>query len=418
MLKNKRLRLLGILGALTVPLALGLVVPANALIYSDVNFSPCTSLVGNLVKNCGFEAPAGAGGAVPGWEHLISVNSSVSTNQAKSGTHSLRFGSSSNDDVWTQTVPVTPNTSYVVGANVMALGSTPDNDLTITVTNNKLGNPGSGSQLYRTQDTEITSWTRVGDEILTGSARTMTITISGANPPSQSYVDDVFVIAQPPGCKPIANNAVANCGFEVTPTTSWVHSVSSSSGIASGNSYGGDHSLFLQSSGTSDVWYQIVTVRPHTTYTLRYWDWYYSGSSVPLNNLTVWVSNVAVSGGQLKITKTNVPNQQWKQVTRTFTTGAGSSAVLMFSGTNAPGISRVDDFSLTVTPKISMAKSGTKVVTKLTGLGGQSVWLQKKVGSHWKLVHIFLAPKSGLSKVWALKVPKGKYRAVAKSAPG
>ncbi|MFL6060467.1 MAG: hypothetical protein ACJ72E_04475 [Marmoricola sp.] len=417
MVKNKRLRLVGLLAALAVPVALGTIVPADALNILDPSFSPCSGISGNVVRNCGFEQPESGSSGVPGWTHLVSQNSFVSTDTSNSGADSLRFGATVNDDVWTQTVAVKPNTQYLVGASVKALGSSPVNDLTISVTNEK-GNPAGGSTIFTTHDTQIGNWTRVGAFVTTGSARTMTITIAGANAPSESYVDDVFVVAQQAGCALIANNAVKNCGFEGNTDSPWVHTASTDSGTSGSYGYGGTHGLFFASTGSDDVWHQTIAVRPHTTYTLRYMLQSWSGSVPANNDLTISLSNVATPGGKLTIARTNIPNQFWKPEARTFTTGAGTVAVLTLAGRNSPSGTSVDDFSLTVAPKIAVSKSGTKVVTKLTGLGGQKVQLQKLVRSHWVVVHTFTAPTTGVTKAWALKVPKGKYRAVAKSAPG
>ncbi|HEX4190920.1 MAG TPA: hypothetical protein VHZ06_07975 [Marmoricola sp.] len=419
---NKRTRLGGVLVAITtVAAATAMALPAHALSVDDNTLSPCTSVTGNLVVNCGFETPSNAG-AVPGWTHLINRGSNVeSTTLAHSGSRVLDFYSSGGDDVWTQTIPVAPNTQYLVGAQFYSAhgsAASPLDDITFTATN-VAGAAGEGAAIYNSSDADL-AWVRGARLVTTGPGHTMTLTLSGSNTPSATYVDDVFALPQRSGCAAIANNAVHNCGFESSASkpSPWVNSVNHDSGLTE-VSNGGVEGLDFVSTTADDVWNQTVSVLPHTEYSLTYWADYYSATQTPSNDLTVQFSNDAsASGGSLKIATTNVGNKFWGSVTKTFTTGSATSGVLTVSGKNVPHITTVDDFSLTVVPHVKVAAKGRKVTTTLTGLGGQKVLLERLVHKHWVTVHSFIAPKTGSSKSWTLAEKAGRYRAVAQAAPG
>ncbi len=392
--------------------------PAHALSLNDPTLGTC-SVPGNLVVDCGFEAPAASNGAIPGWTHLVNHNSSQSSGQVNSGGESLRFGSTAGDDVWTQTVPVAPNTTYIVGAEFFSTdaGGTTSDDISLSATN-VAGNPGSGEVLYSSSNSNITSWSRGGQLLKTGPGHSMTLTLAGRNQPGETYVDDVFVLAQRSGCAAVANNLVHNCGFEASSVSPWVHSVSSLSSVTS-LSNGGANALDFAATGTNhDTWTQVISVRPHTQYSLTYWVEYWSSTSTPNNDLTVAVSNVPASGGTMQISTLNVHNHFWAPVTRTFTTGSGSTATLAITGRNAPDYTIVDDFSVTAVPHLKVSAKGRKLTTTLSGLGGQRVQVQRYVHKHWKVFASFTAPKTGSSTSWKITVPAGKYRAVAGSAPG
>lgn len=409
---KQRRRLAVLLAVAVAPVATTLMaLPAHALSPNDDKLDPCTSVPGNLVVNCGFEAPV-VGGTIPGWTHLVGNGSGV-TSTANSGTHALGFQSTGRDDVWTQTIPVLPHTDYLVGAQFNASTSTPNDVIAFTATNVN-GSPGAGAVIFSSVDTNL-AWERGAQVVTTGSGRTMTLTLSGRNVPSQTQVDDVFALPQRSGCAAIANNLVSNCGFEAATAGPWHNPVQSDSQINS-NSNGGVKGLRLASfSGTDDVWNQTFTVRPHTKYSLTYWVEYSSNASTPFNDLTVSVSNVS---GSLNITTTNVPNRFWAPVTRTFTTGAGLTATLTITGSNHPAQTNVDDFSVTAVPHLAVSAKHRKLTTVLTGVGGQKVLLERFVHQHWVTFRSFAAPKTGASKSWTVSVPAGKYRAVALATPG
>jgi hypothetical protein len=421
---NRRRRLAGLLVAALAPVvATALAVPAaHALSPDDPNLAPCTSAGGNLVVNCGFEAPVSSAGLVPGWTHLVARASNVaSPANAHSGTHVLQFSSTTGDDVWTQTVPVRPHTRYLVGAQFNAsegLASSPSDRIRLTATN--IGEAGKGSTIYDSTD-DVTTWARGAEVVTTGSDRTMTLTLAGQNVPSATYVDDVFVLPQHSGCEQLVNNLVRNCGFEAASIAPWVHVVNDDSFLGSPANSGNNALEFGSSTSTNDVWTQTLSVHPRTAYRLSYWVAYYSGpSGTPNNNLTVSVSNVpSLPGGKRSVTTTNVANRFWAQVTTTFVTGSSSTAVLTLSGANAPAHTYVDDFSVTVVPHLKVTAAKRKVTTTLTGLGGQTVTLQHYAHHRWSGVKAFVAPKSGFAKAWTVKVGSaGKYRAVSAATPG
>ncbi len=415
---NRRRRLAGLLVALLASAgATAIALPAHALSLYDPNLDPC-GVSGNVVANCGFEAPVSGSGVVPGWAHLVDHGGAVTHSGGKSGAAALVFASISGDDVWTQTVPVSPNTTYLVGAEFYSSqgsASSAQDDIALTATN--VAGNSAGTFIYTSVNTDM-GWSRGGTIVKTGAGHTMTLTLSGANVPSTTLVDDVFVLPQRAGCAAIANNLVKNCGFEAPSISPWAHSVGSSSGVTS-DSNGGTSSLAFNATGTNhDTWSQVVSVRPHTQYSLTYWAEYWSTTFTPDNDLTVSVSNVPASGGTMQISTLNVPNHFWAQVTRTFTTGSGTTATVTITGRNSPAFSVVDDFSVTAVPHVKLSAKGHKLTTTLSGLGGQRVQVQRYVHKHWKVFASFTAPKTGWSTSWKITVPAGKYRAVAGSAPG
>lgn len=432
MFSDTRRRLVGLATAAIIPTALGFIaLPAHALSPADpVTTNTCGTVPGNLVVNCGFEDAATPSGLIPGWTHLVSHVSFVSNNPtpaAHSGAQDLQFSSQHGDDVWIQTVPVTPHTQYVVGAWVLSTYGTgsPQDDLTISATN--VGSAPAATTLFSSSDTAITTWRQFGNVVTTGSGRSMTIAIAGSNVPGYNFVDDVYVAPQRSGCAAIANNLVRNCGFEAStnPPASWTADTTiQNSGVAPnggipGASEGGTQSLYFGSGGADDAWFQTLVVRPHTTYTLTYWTEYWSGGSPPQNNLGVTVTNVSsIAGGTLAIETTNASDHVWASATRTFTTGAGSTAVLEFAGANSPGYTYVDDVSVTAVPHVKISAKRRSVTTNLTGLGGQRVMLQRLVHKHWRTFHTWTAPKTGWSKSWTLHVSPGRIRAQAQPAPG
>lgn len=416
---NKRRRFVGPLVAFVAAAAASAVaLPAQALSVNDPLLSPC-NVSGNVVVNCGFEASTAT--PVPGWTHTVVAggNTSDVTTFHNSGSNSLRLGATNHDDVWTQTVSVSPNTDYLVGGEfyaTMGAGSSPQDDITMTASN-VATHPGVGTNIFTSTNANF-GWSREAAIVHTGSGRTMTLTLSGSNVPGQSYVDDVFVIAQRSGCAAIANNLVRNCGFEAATTSPWVHSVDVESHTTSTGNGGATAIDLASTTSTYDVWYQVLAVRPHTQYTLTYWVEYWSNGGPVDNDLKVQVSNVATSGGSLIVTTHNVPDHFWAPVTKTFTTGGGTTAVLMFSGRNKPDVTNVDDFSVTAVPHVKLSAKGHKLTTTVTGLGGQKVQLQRYVHKKWKVFASFTAPKSGWSTSFKVTVPAGKYRGVSLSAPG
>jgi hypothetical protein len=307
---------------------------------------------------------------------------------------------------------------YLVGARFQSgHGSgSPTDDIALTATN-VAGNPGQGTSIYSSQNTDL-SWVRGAQLVTTGSGHTMTLTLSGGNVPAQTFVDDVFVVAQRSGCAAIANNLVHNCGFEAGSVTPWVHVVDHNSQLRP-ISNGGIQGLRIASTSADDVWSQALAVHPHTQYTVTYWVEYSSGSGTPVNDLTVAMSNVPnAPAGVLKVTTTNVANRFWAPVTETFTTGGASTATLSISGANTPDSTYVDDFSMTVVPHVTVSAKRRALTTTLTGVGGQKVLLERLKHNHWVVVRSFTAPKTGLSKAWKVTVSAGSYRAVAQSAPG
>ena len=424
---NKRRRLVGLLLAIAVPAVVGaLALPANAITLNDPLLSQTCTNAPNLVSNCGFEA--GTGNTASGWQHLVSLGSGVfnvssSTPAAHSGNNILSFYSTSGDDVWTQNIRVSPHTTYLISAWVYSTdnGSPTNDDLTISATN--IGTNGAGTVIYETRNTNL-PWTRVGEFVTTGSGSSMTLTLSGANVPSHTWVDDVSVIAQRSGCAAIANNLVENCGFENATVDPWAltpAATHSDSQLTPDSANGGAQSLRLAAwGGQDDVWKQVLTVRPHTQYTLTYWVEYWSAASTPNNHLKVSVTNVpAASGGILAISTTNAANHFWAKVSATFTTGNGSTSTLSIAGQNTPDSTFVDDVSVTAVPHIRLTHSGRATTTTLTGLGGQRVHLEKLVSGSWRIIHTWTAPKTGWSKSWAYTVGSGgTYRSVSDSAPG
>lgn len=432
MFSDTRRRLIGLAAAIVVPTALGfMALPAHALSPADpVTTSNCATVPGNLVVNCGFEAgPQGT--TAPGWTHTVSIGSGVVHNgsvAAHAGSNDLVFASESGDDVWTQTIPVSPHTQYLIGAWFQVTdgaASSATDDLTFSATN--VGTDADGTTIYQTRNTLLTGWHQGDDIITTGSGHSMTLTLAGSNGPGDSFVDDVYVAPQRSGCVAIANNLVANCGFEAStsPPTLWaLTGINHDTGVAPegsipGASEGGTQSLFFGSSSGDDAWTQVLPVRAHTTYTLTYWTEYWSEKSTPVNDLKISVSNASSAvGGTLMISNTNVPDHVWASVTKTFTTGAGTSATLTVAGANSPGFDYVDDVSVTAVPHLKISAKGRSVTTNLTGLGGQKVMLQHLIRKHWITFHTWTAPKTGWSKSWILHVTPGRLRATAASAPG
>lgn len=430
-IKSRR-RLVGIFLAITTPAVVAaLALPASALNAADPLIdSTCTnaSVAHNLVANCGFEATVTAG-VIPGWTHVVSHDAFVGVGGPHSGGHALALaseatsGAAGDDDVFTQTIRVVPHAHYVIGAWVNAANTTanPDsNDFTLAATN--VNGSSDASTIYSESNVNhVIGWHQVGGTVTATGASTITLVIRGANGPDHTWVDDVFVTAQRTGCASVANNAVRNCGFESGSASPWVHSSGSGTGIQSNGSYGGNWSLrFGATPPASDSWFQVVSVRPHTQYTLSYWDENWSGATPPNNNLHVIVSNVpAASGGSLKITTTNAVNNFWTHITRTFTTGSGSSATLLVTGANAPGWTYVDDFSITAVPHVRISAKGRTLTTTVSGVGGQKVELEKLVGKVWHVVHTWTAPKTGYAKAFVLTVGSGgTYRGAALAAPG
>lgn len=401
--------------------------PAGALTLDDPLLSvSCTLASGNLVKNCGFETPTSSG-VVAGWTHLVSHASgeaNVGSSSAHSGNNVLVLSSTTGDDVWTQTVPVAPHTKYLVSAWVFATdgGGTTADDLTIAGTN--IGTAAGGTTIYTSHNTNL-AWTQVGDTITTGSGHSMTLILSGQNVPAHNAIDDIVVVPQPASCTAIANNRVANCGFENSSAAPWTLTAAASHSdtqipSASGSHSGNDVMRIAAFGGQDDTWRQVLSVRPHTAYTLTYWVEYWSGTSTPNNDLHVSVTNVpASSGGTLRISSLNVGNKFWSMVTKTFVTGSGSTATLRIGGQNTPSETFVDDVSVTAVPHVKITHSGRVVTVTLNGVGGQKVYLEKLVGSHWVVTHTWVAPKTGYTKSWALTVGSGgAYRALSAAAPG
>lgn len=252
MFSVSRRRLVGLLGASLIPVALGTIaLPAHALSPEDpVATSTCTNVPGNLVVNCGFESPQTPNGAVPGWTHLVSNASTVlnETVAAHAGGNGLAFFSRHGADVWTQTISVQPNTQYLVGAYVRSTdnSSTPADSIDFTATN--VGADSDGTTIFSSSNALIADWAEVGRLVATGTGHTMTITLSGFNAPGDNYVDDVFVAPQLAGCAAIANNLVSNCGFEASASapTSWTADTAiQKSGVTTGASEGGTQSLYF-----------------------------------------------------------------------------------------------------------------------------------------------------------------------------
>lgn len=425
MLMNKRRRVVGFLLALAVPAVVGAIaVPASALTLTDPVLNENCAKAPNLVTNCGFEAATGA--SVPGWTHLVNVDSAVynvngaTPVAAHSGNNILSLLSATGDDVWTQTIHVAPHTSYLIGAWVLSTdgGSGPNDNFTLSATN--IGSSTTGTVVYSTSNTNM-GWTNGAKILTTGSGRSMTITLSGRNAPSHTWVDDVYVLPQRSGCAAIANNLVENCGFENSTVDPWVDDTNGAhTGIADWTGNGGSHSLYLGSLTTDDRWHQVLAVRPHTKYTLMYAVEYWSGGGTVKNDLHVSVSNVpAASGGVFTVSTSNIGDRFWATVTKTFTTGNGSTATLTIAGANTPEDTFVDDVSVTAVPHVRLTAKGRATTTTLTGLGGQKVELEKLVNKSWRIIHTWTAPKTGWSKAWSFTVGSGgTYRSISASAPG
>ncbi|MGN6721353.1 MAG: carbohydrate binding domain-containing protein [Marmoricola sp.] len=420
MFSNKRRRLVGILLAIAVPAVIGAIaMPANALTTGDE--VPCTSGP-NLVANCGFEASvASSTSPIPHWTHISGGGGFISSSYHHSGGHSLGLQSTSADDFYTQTISVKPHTQYVVAAwiNAVTNSGPPSNDFTLAATNIQ-GSPDA-TTIYSSSNLSQ-GWRPIGGYVTTTSATTMTLVIHGANGPNATYVDDVRVLPQRSGCAAIANNLVQDCGFENTSSDDpWVVDVDHGIGTTTYVANGGSRSLYLNSTSYDGQWHQVLPVRPHTKYTLSFWVEYdVNGATSPVDDLHVRVSNVpASSGGVLAINSSNITDRFWAQVTKTFTTGNGSTATLTVSGANVPASTYVDDFSVTAVPSLHDSASGRTITTTLHGLGGQKVTLQKLVNKRWTNVHSWTAPKTGYSKSFAFKVGSGgSYRSVSGSAPG
>ncbi|BBH17277.1 hypothetical protein Back2_15640 [Nocardioides baekrokdamisoli] len=419
----RRIRRGALVTALVVTVVTGLCsAPANAFLLTDpILGGNCAVVAGNLVQNCGFEAPV-TGGVVPGWTHNVSDFSNVNTIEAHSGTHALGFYSSGADDVWTQTIAVAPNTQYLVGARFSSghsSAASAQDHIRFTVTN-VAGAPGAAATIFSSNNVDL-DWVTGSSIVTTGSAHTMTLTVSAANVPSGSYVDDVYVVAQQTvGCAPIKNNLIGDCGFEAGSLSPWVRNGTPiDSFVSSSTANTGGRSLAFASSGADDVWYQIFAVHPNTQYTLSFWVEYNSNTAPAKNDLHFVLSNVSGNPGNvLRLATTNVSNRFWVRTTRTFTTGSGHTATFFITGANTPSATYVDDVSMTAVTHVTVSAKARTVTTTVTGVGGQKVELLRRVGSTWAVIRTWVAPSTGWSKAWAVAVPAGTYRAIALAAPG
>lgn len=172
----------------------------NATYVDDVRVvaqrSGCAAIANDLVDNCGFE------NSTPDpWVKIAAGSGSdsqlPSNEGANGGAQSLRLAATgTQDDAWYQVLTVRPHTQYRLTYWTEYIGGgTPNNDLTVSVTNV----PAASGGIFKSSTLNIPSryWTQTTATFTTGNGSTATLKVAGRNVPASTFVDDVSVTAVP-----------------------------------------------------------------------------------------------------------------------------------------------------------------------------------------------------------------------------
>ncbi|WP_068610469.1 carbohydrate binding domain-containing protein [Paenibacillus swuensis] len=279
----------------------------------------------NYVMNAGFEA------GLKSWSAGTS-GAAVVSNEAKSGTASLKSGNKGGYASITQTMSVTPNTNYEL--SYYAKGQNPRAKVTT--------DPGLSNTVTNSACTvSATEWTRCTQSFNSGNFSTVYLTFYEGSTPTTMYIDDVDVRETP--------NTVANGGFEagISP---WV--LGSGATISSVEKRTGINALKTGAKGNYTLSSQQITVKPGTQYTLNL---YAKGQG----------GRYKVVSSDLGTTLMDVPvpsSTDWVKYTREFVSGTHSTLKVMLTEPGTAAITYFDDIEIIETPpaaaKVSFLMNG------------------------------------------------------------
>jgi hypothetical protein len=139
----------------------------------------------------------------------------------------------------------------------------------------------------------------------------------------------------------LAQNLVANPGFETGDFTSWSLS-GDSTGVDNTQPRTGSFDAFFAQVGTMDTLSQTLLTTPGQTYDLSFWLANEPGPGGPTQEFQVWWD------GNLIFDLTDTTGFAYTEFTFPNLTATTSSTTLMFAGQNDPGAYFLDDVSVVV----------------------------------------------------------------------